>query len=76
MIGCTVFTLPHFFFSVEPVVSKPGLNGMGRWNSTIAMNPELSLKFTLSVHKIVTVFVKTLSQQKHDVLQSTAPLQL
>jgi hypothetical protein len=49
---------------------------MGRWNSTIAMNPELSSKFTLSVHKIVTVFVKTLSQQKHVVLQSTVPLQL
>jgi len=40
------------------------------------MNPELSSKFMLSDHKTVTVFGKTLSQQKHDVLQSTAPLQL
>jgi len=40
------------------------------------MNPELSSKFTLSDHKTVTVFSKTLSQQKHVVLQSTAPLQL
>jgi len=40
------------------------------------MNPKLSSKFTLSKHKIVTVFCKTLSQQKHVVLQSTAPLQL
>jgi hypothetical protein len=39
------------------------------------MNPELSSKFTLSDHKTVTVFCKTLSQQKHVVLQSTAPLQ-
>jgi hypothetical protein len=40
------------------------------------MNPELSSKFTLSDHKTVTVFCKMLSQQKHVVLQSTAPLQL
>jgi hypothetical protein len=56
----TVFTLPPFFFSVEPVASKfrtQGLDGMGWWNSTIAMNPELSSKFTLSDHKTVTVFV-------------------
>jgi hypothetical protein len=31
---------------------------MGWWNSTIAMNPDLSSKFTLSDHKTVTVFVK------------------
>jgi len=30
----------------------------------------------LSDHKTVTVFCKTLSQQKHVVIQSTAPLQL
>jgi len=43
------------------------------------MKPELSSKFTLSDHKTVTVFFffcKMLSQQKHVVLQSTAPLQL
>jgi hypothetical protein len=40
------------------------------------MNPELSSKFMLKDHKIVTVFCKTLSQQKHVVLQSTAPLKL
>jgi hypothetical protein len=40
------------------------------------MNPELSSKFTMSDHKTVAVFCKTLSQQKHVVLQSTAPLQL
>jgi hypothetical protein len=40
------------------------------------MNPELSSKLTLSDHKSVTVFYKTFSQQKHMVLQSTAPLQL
>jgi hypothetical protein len=40
------------------------------------MNPEFSSKFTLSDHKTVTVFCKTLSQQKHIVLQSMAPLQL
>jgi hypothetical protein len=40
------------------------------------MNPELSSKFTLSDHKPVTVFCKRLSQQKHVVLQSMAPLQL
>jgi hypothetical protein len=28
---------------------------MGRWNSTIAMNSQLSSKFTLSVHETVTV---------------------
>jgi hypothetical protein len=28
------------------------------WNSTIAINPEISSKFTLSYHKTVTVFVK------------------
>jgi hypothetical protein len=33
---------------------------MGWWNSTIAMNPELSSKFTLSDHQTVTVFVKRL----------------
>ena len=57
----TVFTLPPFFFSVEPVASKfsnPGLDGMGWENSTIAMNPELSSKFTLSDHKTVTALVK------------------
>jgi hypothetical protein len=31
---------------------------MGLWNSTIAMNPELASKCTLSDHKTVTVFVK------------------
>jgi hypothetical protein len=37
------------------------------------MNPELSLKFTLqNCHR----FCKMLSQQKHIVLQSTAPLKL
>jgi len=40
------------------------------------MNPELSSKFTVSDHKTFTVSCKTLSQQKHVVLQSTAPLQL
>jgi hypothetical protein len=40
------------------------------------MKPELSSKFTLSDHKTVTIFYKTLSQQKHIVLQSTAPLPL
>jgi hypothetical protein len=42
------------------------------------MNPELSSKFTLSDHKTVTgfFFCKTLSQQKHVVRQSTAPLEL
>jgi hypothetical protein len=40
------------------------------------MNPELSSKLTLSDHKTVTVFCKALSQQKHLVFQSTAPLQL
>jgi hypothetical protein len=40
------------------------------------MNPELSSKFTARNHKTVTVFCKTLSQQKHFVLQSTATLQL
>jgi len=49
---------------------------MSSWYSTIAMNPELSSKFTLSDHKTVTIFCKTLSQQKHIVLQPTAPLQL
>jgi hypothetical protein len=49
---------------------------MGRWNSTIAMNTKLSSKFTLSDHETVTVFCKMLSQQKHVVLQSMAPLQL
>jgi hypothetical protein len=49
---------------------------MGRWNGTIAMNPELCSKFTQSDHKTVTVFCKTLSQQKHIVLQSTALSQL
>jgi hypothetical protein len=39
------------------------------------MNPELSSKFTLSDHKTHR-FCQTLSQQKHLVLQSTAPLQL
>jgi hypothetical protein len=74
---CTVFTLPPFFFSVETVaseVSNPGLDGMGRQNNTIAMNSELSSKFTLSNRKTVTVFCKTLSRQKHAVLQFTAPL--
>jgi hypothetical protein len=40
------------------------------------MNPELSSKFTVSDHKNVTVFCKMFSQQKHVVLQSTAPLQI
>jgi len=40
------------------------------------MNPELFSKFTLSDHKTVTVFLRTLSQQKHVVFQSTVPLQL
>jgi len=40
------------------------------------MNHELSSKFTPSDHTKVTIFCKTLSQQKHVVLQSTAPLQL
>jgi hypothetical protein len=31
---------------------------MGWWNSMIAMNPELSSKFTLSHHKTLTAFVK------------------
>jgi hypothetical protein len=52
----TVFTQPPFFFSLE--VSNPGLAGMGLWNSMIAMNPDLSSKFTQSDHKTVTVFVK------------------
>ena len=68
----TVFTLPPFFFSVESVASK----FRGWWKSTIAMNPELSSKFTLSDHKNCHRFCKTFSQQKHFVLQSTAPLQL
>jgi hypothetical protein len=73
----TVFTLPPFFFSVEPVASKfrTQVDGVAWWNSTIATNPELSLKFTLSDHKTV-VFCKMISQQKHVVLQSAAPLQL
>jgi hypothetical protein len=41
----------------------------------IAMNPELSSKFTLSDHKSHG-FCKTFPQQKHFVLQSTTPLQL
>jgi hypothetical protein len=45
-------------------------------NSMTAMNPELSPKFMLSNHKTLTVFCKTLSQQKHVVLQCTALLQL
>jgi hypothetical protein len=40
------------------------------------MNRELSSKFTLSDDQTVTVFCKTLSQQKHVLLQSTTPLQL
>jgi hypothetical protein len=40
------------------------------------MNPKLSSKFTLNDHKTVTIFCKMLSQQKHVVLQSKAPLQL
>jgi len=36
------------------------------------MNPELYSKYALSDHR----FCKTLLQQKHIVLQSTAPLQL
>ena len=39
------------------------------------MNPKLYSKFTLSNHK-THHFCKTLSQQKHAVLQSTAPLQI
>jgi hypothetical protein len=31
---------------------------MGRWNSTIAINPELSSKFTLSDPKLSPFFVK------------------
>jgi hypothetical protein len=45
-------------------------------NSTIVMNPELSPKFMLSDHKTFIIFCTTLLQQKHVVLQSTAPLQL
>jgi hypothetical protein len=48
---------------------------MGLWNSTNAINPELSSKFALSNPKM-SLFGKTLSQHKHVVLQSTAPLQL
>ena len=39
-------------------VSNPGLDGMGWWNSTIAMNPELYSTYKLSDHKTVTVFGK------------------
>jgi hypothetical protein len=39
-------------------VLNPGLDSMGRWNGTIAMNTKLSSKFTLSYHETVTVFVK------------------
>jgi hypothetical protein len=49
---------------------------MGWWNSMIAMNPEIFSKFMVRDPKTVSVFCKTLSQQKHVVLQSTAPLQL
>jgi len=75
----TVFTLPPFFFSAEPVASQFLTQVLMAWADGTARLwwiPELFPKFTLSDHKTVTVFCRTLSQQKHVVLQSTAPLQI
>jgi hypothetical protein len=47
-----------------------------RFSCNGAMDPELSSKFTLSDQKNCQRFCETLSQQKHVVLQSMAPLQL
>ena len=72
-----VFTLPPSFFSVQLVALnfQTQVDGMGWWNSTTAMNPklfEIHAERSQNCHR----FCKTLSQQKHFVLQSTAPLQL
>jgi hypothetical protein len=47
---------------------------MGRWNSTIAMNPELSSKFTLSDHKTVTVLVKRIKVGSKMAIAASAPV--
>jgi hypothetical protein len=74
----TVFTLPHFFFSVEPVASKFRTQVlMACSDGTVRLQwiPNSS-KFTMNGHKTVTDSCKTLLQQKQLVLQSMAPLQL
>ena len=57
-------------------VLNPGLDDMGWWNSTIAMNPRLSSEILAERSQNCHRFCKTLSQQNHIVLQSTAALQL
>ena len=74
----TVFTLPPFFFSVEPIASKfrtqvlmacaDGTDDCDESRTLFEIDAERSQ----NCHR----FCKTLSQQKYLVLQSTAPLQL
>jgi hypothetical protein len=64
-----VFTLPPFLFSVEP--GRHGL--MEQHDYDESRTPfEIHAERSPNCHR----FCKTLSQQKHFVLQATAPLQL
>ena len=74
----TVFTPPPFVFSVEPVASKFRTEVLMAWfDGTAHCNESRTLS---EIHaersQNCHCFCKTLSQQKHVVLQSTAPLQL
>ena len=74
----TVFTLPPFVFSVEPVASKFRTQVLMAWDDGTARLRWIlnSLRNSRRAIKKLSPFGKTLSQQKHVVLQSTAPLQL
>ena len=71
----TLFTLPHIFFSVEPVASKirtqHGLMEQHYCDESRTLF-EIDAERPQNCHS----FCKTPSQQKHFVFQSTTPLQL
>jgi len=74
----TVFTLPPFFFRVEPVASKFRTQVLMAWADGRArlrwiLNSIRNSRWAIT--KLLPFF-KTLSQQKHLVLQSTTPLHL
>ena len=74
----TVFTLPPFFFSVEPVASKFRTQVLMAWVTEQHDRDESRTHFEIHAERSQNChrFCETLSQQKHVVLQSTAPLQL
>jgi hypothetical protein len=73
----TVLTLPPFVFSVEPVTSKFRTQVLMAWADGTARLGWLPL-FEIYAERSPNCdrFCKTFSQQKHVVLQSTAPLQV